>query len=628
MNVFEDLVVELQEENLLEKPAIEPSSELSVPDYDDELHETEMPDSSYELPAYGEPRADSDGSYESVVEPEQPVQYSEEQIAASYEAAIHDTEEPVVKEYEQYVAESLLAEQPIAESEPMDEPQLPIYEQPTDHQIQDQIEDQPVAHEEVPQPAEVQAAAPTEQPQDKRVRKGKEFFKKRAMGEVSSLQMVEHVVTGVEREYLKIIPRSYDDFNAKKALNIFLQVAEGESSEEHASAEFTLMQETESWCSALATRDRDIPASALRQYCERSRPALSSQALLGLARFYRNLPYSEAVRSKFDFVITRLFSRAVAQEKRVCLFKRDEMLTHINTLYSDWSSIPLYTADDDESKVMLTALSFEDLAIEAENVSVFDQLIESDFFGRLRMFKESISELFYAPQVTAAAIDCNIRIGNAYVELIDRERRKQDVAAMHTKFESIDQMAISEATGRSLGLEELLVELSRNAEVHIPMAAEVRAEPEIDYSEPVETKEKPVKVANENSFIQRLKANAFSVNRWFLAAAIVMIAASFGLYTWANFVTDEKISSSGVAQVEIENTKLQEHLRIARISGETFYGQLLPSWDVLPKEKRQEYLQTVLKIAQEKGCTQVNLISKDGKTAAYASATKLDVVMP
>ncbi|MBP7415268.1 MAG: hypothetical protein WBC19_10115 [Pyrinomonadaceae bacterium] len=622
MNVFEDLVVELQEENLLEKPVSEPLSERSVPDHDDEIHETEMPNPSHDLSEYGERDLVGDEMHDNVTESVLTEPYSEQYVAASssYETAIHDTEEPVVKEY----AENNFASIEAPHVAPAPQPEILVH-----------YEDQPVQdHEDVPPAADVEAGpaaegeTQVEQPQDKRIRKGKEFFKKRAMGEVSSLQMVEHVLTGVEREYLKMVPRAYDDFNAKKALNIFLQVTESESSEEHASAEFTLMQETESWCSALANRDRDILVSSLRQYCERSRPALSSQALLGLARFYRNLPYSEAVRSKFDFVITRLFSRAVAQEKRICLFKRDEMLTHINTLYSDWSSVPLYTADDDESKVMLTALSFDDLAIEAENASVFDQLIESDFFGRLRMFKESISELFYAPQVTAAAIDCNIRIGNAYVELIDRERRKQDVSAMQTKFESIDQMAISEVTGRSLGLEELLVELSRDAEINIPMAEEVRVEPEIDYSEAVEVKEKPVKVVNENSYFQRLKANAFSVNRWFLAASIVLIAASFGLYTWANFVTDEKVSSSGVAQVEIENTKLQEHLRIAKISGETFYGQLLPSWDVLPKEKRQEFLQVVLKTALEKGCTQVNLISKDGKSAAYATATKQEVVMP
>lgn len=611
MNVFEDLVVELQEENLLEKPVSEPESEEAVQAFDHEIDETEMPNSGYDLPDRG-------GSYESSVAHSFEQSYSEEQFVEPDDLAIHDTEEPVVKESEVEHAETF-EDHPTNPQPEMAEPAELI--EMTD-------DDATAAAPETPAENIDQEPPPAEKPQDKRVKRGKEFFKKRAMGEVSSLQMVEHVLTGVEREYLKMMPRTYDDFNAKKALNIFLQVAEAEDSEQHAGAEFTLMQETESWCSALADRDRDIPVSSLRQYCERSRPALSSQALLALARFYRNLPYSEAVRSKFDFVITRLFSRAIAQEKRVCLFTREETLTHINTLYSDWSSIPLYTADDDESKVMLTALSFEDLAIEAENASNFDQLIENDFFGRLRMFKESISELFYAPQVTAAAIDCNIRIGNAYVELIDRERRRQDVAAIHTKFESVDQMAISEATGRSLGLEELLGELSRHAEIEPPPVEENDPADEIEYAEVPDAPVPKAKVVDENSFLQRIKANAFSVNRWFLAAAIIIVAASIGLYSWANFAVEENVSRAGVAQVEIENTKLQEHLRIAKISGETLYGQLLPSWDVLPKEKRLEFLQLVLKAAQEKGCTQVNLISKDGKSAAYANATKLDVVMP
>ncbi|MEQ1921925.1 MAG: hypothetical protein ABL952_05405 [Pyrinomonadaceae bacterium] len=620
--MFEDLVVELQEENLLEKPDSVQSSDQSDTEYSDELDVTEMPNNGYGLPYDERVPPNAEGQYNGgEVVPE--LSYSEQYIAASDEAAIHDTEEPIVTQPE---AQPGISEFDNAEhTAPVE---LDSYEQVQERSSDTQIlDEQPAQNEPLPT-APVEQAVPAEKPQDKRVQRGKEFFKKRAMGEVSSLQMVEHVLTGVEREYLKMMPRTYDDFNAKKALNIFLKVAEGENTEEHAGAEFTLMQETESWCSALAARDRDIPVSSLRQYCENSRPALSSQALLALARFYRNLPYSEAVRSKFDFVITRLFSRAVALEKRICLFKRDEMLGHINTLYSDWSSIPLYTADDDESKVMLTALSFEDLAIEAENASAFDQLIENDFFGRLRMFKEGISELFYAPQVTAAAIDCNIRIGNAYVELIDRERRRQDVAAMHTKFENIDQMAISEATGRSLGLEELLQELSRQVEVEVPHVEESDPSNEIEYFEEPESAEPAVKVVDKNSFLQRLKANAFSVNRWFVAAAVVIIVASVGLYSWANFAVEENVSRAGVAQVEIENTKLQEHLRIAKISGETFYGQLLPSWDVLPKEKRQEFVQLVLKAAQEKGCTQVNLISKDGKSAAYATATKLEIVMP
>ncbi|MFM9904006.1 MAG: hypothetical protein ACKVQJ_05475 [Pyrinomonadaceae bacterium] len=576
MNVFEDLVIELQEENLLEKTAINPGFERYGSG--DDLDITHVPNRSYDLPTY-----DDAGKTGPVIETMQGDDQTHYDMPAPAFIAVEESE-----------------------------PDMSIHETV------------------VPPPVE-------EKPQDRRPSNNREFFKKRAMGEVSSLQMVEHVVTGVEREYLKVVPKTFDDFNAKKALHTFLNADEGVNTEEHAAAEFTLMQETESWCTALARRDQGIPVSSLRQYCERSRPALSSQALLALGRFYRNLPYSEAVRSKFDFVITRLFSRSVGHEKRVCLFNREETLGHVNTLYSDWSSIPLYTADDDESKVMLTALSFDDLSIEAENASTFDQLLESDFFGRLRMFKESISELFYAPQVTAAAIDCNIRIGNAYVELIDRERLKQNSAAVQTKYIGVDDQTISEATGQTLQLVDLLRELSRPveqvvsepAETECPdenLGAETQFVSEPKVKEP-KAKEK-VKESEKPPFFQNLMANAFSVNRWFLAVAILLITASVGLYVWANFFVIEPVSNIGVKAFSVENSALKDHIKAARISGEIFYAQLLPSWDALPKEKRYEFLQAVFKAAQEKGCKQVNLIGKDGKIVGYASPTRLDVVMP
>ncbi|HLA95374.1 MAG TPA: hypothetical protein VK612_06615, partial [Pyrinomonadaceae bacterium] len=137
----------------------------------------------------------------------------------------------------------------------------------------------------------------------------RDFYRKRAMEEVSSLQMVEHVLSGIEREHMKMAPETYDDLAVKKALHKFLQVTSDVSSDEHSESEYVLMQETENWYSALAKRDSNISVANIRRFCENSRPILSSQALMALARFYRNSPYSEPVRGKFDFVMTRLFSR-------------------------------------------------------------------------------------------------------------------------------------------------------------------------------------------------------------------------------------------------------------------------------------------------------------------------------
>ena len=464
MNVFEDLIVELKEANLLEKTVMDVGSQPG--DTDVELYETAVAEGLETAEPQTEPEA----------------QNTPEQISFA----------------DDYLKTMELAEEQIDELEVIHTPDriaFPVPKKP--------------AHD-------------------------RQFFQKRAVDEVASLQVVEHVLTGVEREHLKTVPKAYDDLNAKKALHAFVQVSENVNSEEHAQVEFLLMQETESWCLALAERDRNISVAHIRRYCENSRPALSSQAMLALARFYRNLPYSESVRGKFDFVMTRLFSKSADGERRRLLFGRDEMLEHLTKLYSDWSSIPLYAADDDDSNILLTALSFEELAVEAESAETFDELIKSDFFGRQRLFKESISELFFAPIVTVGAIECNIRIGNVYVDLIDRERQKSDVASIESKYGDLYDQTISDAAGRTLDLVDLLRAVPVRS---VPVQVEMEPE-RIEYvktPEPVVV-EPPRKIAAEPaSFVRRMFTNAFSVNKWLLIVAIALAAMSV-VYVWADLI--------------------------------------------------------------------------------------------
>jgi hypothetical protein len=454
---------------------------------------------------------------------------------------------------------------------------------------------------------------------------GAEYFKKRAVNEVSGLQMVEHVFTGVEREYMKVVPKPFDDFNAKKALHTFVNIAAETGSDEYKAAEQALMQETEAWGMALTERDRNIAVSNLRRYCENSRPALSSQALLALARFYRNSPCSESVRAKFDFVITRLFSRPVQDEKRVCLFQRAEMVKHINTLYNEWSSVPLYAADEDESNVLLTGLSFDELAVEAEAAANFDQLTGSDFFGRVRLFKESISELFFAPTVTAAAIESNIRIGNAYVHLIDTERRKMDASSIESRYGSYDLQDVSDTTGRTFDLAELV----RQRELEVEARALAVSDP-ADGSPKTKTAGTAVlsDPGTKSWVAAKVVEGSRRVNRWLLITAVLMVFLTIGLYVWSDFLVVEKVSTVGVKKVDMEFTPMGEYVQTARISGETFYGLMLPTWDTLSKEKREEVLKKILDAGKDKGYKQVTLINKDGKQAAFASANRMEVMTP
>ncbi len=459
----------------------------------------------------------------------------------------------------------------------------------------------------------------------------REFYKKRAIGEMSNLQMVEHVLTGVEREYMKMIPKAFDDFGAKKALNALLQVADNVDSSRHSEAEFAIMEETEAWCTALAERDREIPVANLRRFCENSKPALSSQAMVALASFYRNLPYSETVRAKFDFLMTRLFSRIVAGNMRACLFTREEMTNHISLLYKEWSSVPLYMADDDESKVLLTALSFEELANEAENASSFDLLVANDFFGRLGMFKESVSEHFFAPNVTAAAIDCNVRVGNAYVKLIENERVKMDGQSLYAKFGAVDNLTVSDAAARTLEIVDILrkqrdfavKESEQSSSSDVP-PEDVRSFVSSEIAFDGASKESWLERAGNYKFI----ASVLSVNRWLLTASAILISLSIGVFAWTTIFVEPPAPDKSVVSVELPNSDLRKHLKTARVSGQNFYGLLLPSWDSLPKEKREDYLRTVFEFAQEKGCTQVNLLNSKGEPAGYANALKTDIIMP
>jgi hypothetical protein len=266
---------------------------------------------------------------------------------------------------------------------------------------------------------------------------------------------------------------------------------------------------------------------------------------------------------------------------------------------------------------------------EAENAANFDDLIESDFFGRLRLFKESISELFFAPEVAISAIEANITIGNSYVKLIDQERQKADAVVIQSKYGDLDDEMISDATSRTFELVELLRSQHDFEDEYFE---------EVEEAEPLEkiildtstksTEPEPQTNIALPGFFNNLKEKAFQVNRWLLAVSILLITASTGLYLWTEFVADEKLPTAYVQSVNLDNAVFKEHIKSAKVSGETFHGVVLPSWDSLSKEKREEVLKKILQAGPTMSYKQVNLTKPDGKTAGFASAKRVDVEMP
>jgi len=405
----------------------------------------------------------------------------------------------------------------------------------------------------------------------------REFYRKRAMDEVSSLQMVEHVLSGIEREHMKMTPVTFDDLAVKKALHKFLQVTGDFKSEEHGNSENALMQETENWSLALGKRDGNVSVANIRRFCENSRPVLSSQALMALARFYRNSSYSEPVRGKFDFVMTRLFSRDIGEERRKLLFGRTEMVGHIKTFYANWSSIALYTADDGEPGIAEAVSRFDAFVREAENAESFDVLITGDFFNRIRLFKEETNEMFFVADVAAAAIECNVRIGNRYVDLIRAERESNNVEKIEEKYGYSYDTIISNAASKTLLLVELLKD-EQLAGFEKPAALE---EVETKTVERRSYERAPVETAERSGFF-----DLFSVNKYLAAFTVLVVALSAGVYLWSeNFAGD---APTEVARdVDLGDSPLKQHIRTVRSSSETLYGVTQPTWDSMSADEQK-----------------------------------------
>lgn len=438
---------------------------------------------------------------------------------------------------------------------------------------------------------------------------GRDFYRKRAMDEVSSLQMVEHVLSGIEREYLKVIPATYDDLQAKKALHQFLQVQGEPDTTDYAEAEFSLMQETEAWSTALSDRDSKISVSYLRQFCENSRPVLSSQALIALGRFYRNASFSELSRAKFDLIMTRLFSRDSDDEKRRLLFSRVDMIGHLKTLYANWSSIALFSAEDDAVKIRAAVTAFDDRVSGAEKAETFEALIKNAFFDQIHEFKASTGEMFFTPEVVAAAIDANVRIGNIFVDLIRLERETTTFESVERKYGFEYDQIITDAAGKTLQLIEVLKNAPESEAGHTDGIA---ARPD---------KLSPAKKGKASS-------DLFRVNKWLLALTIAIVLAGVGVFFFSADSAATSTAAESANDVDLGNSELAQYVRSGRSTDETFYAITLPTWDQLSEDKKKEVLQMASAFAAERGLINVRLVNVRGNLEAFGLESRLEVLHP
>lgn len=417
-------------------------------------------------------------------------------------------------------------------------------------------------------------------------------YVQRLMKSVKSLQHVQQIISGVQREQMRDMPITYDTVAVKQALHKFAEAYEKSDVSESSAAESVLHEEIGKWHAILLGVDRKISVAHLRKYCEVTNPPLSDEAVTSLARFYRNSPFNEDARSKFDLVITRLFSKKVEDGKRTTVLHRDEILTRVKDLYAEWASVSLYNDENEDSEIILTAFKFEDFVVEANKVKTFDELIRNGFFKRIKNLKEKLQENFFSPLLVAVAVECNVLIGNRYVDLIHAEQKKaaeRNASRKSRKSQENPAEIISKPEGASLadlesmtsgGIAKMLLDGKR---------------------------------------------------KWFTIAALASVLLTVSLFTFGAFTGKkaelaESPFSKGGAAVNLEKSSFNSYIKSARIKGDMFFGTTTTAWDNLPYSKKEEMMKKLQLAGTERGYSQVQLLNPKGESVGFGSESGVNVI--
>jgi hypothetical protein len=207
----------------------------------------------------------------------------------------------------------------------------------------------------------------------------------------------------------------------------------------------------------------------------------------------------------------------------------------------------------------------------------------------------------------------NVLIGNRYVELLERERNEKSSEEIEGQYSFLLDQAISDATSKTLQLVELLKE--RNAVLNAALPVD-------------KTKEKlhvpEVKIEYKSASARSWRGGLFGVSWWLVAALLLVILSTAGLFAYAEFFSPQ-IPSASVQKVNLENSIFKDYLQAARINDQIFYGVVNASWDTMSSEKKQEILGNLLNVGKEKGFSKVQLLNSGGLTIGHASDTEIVV---
>ncbi|MFN7931394.1 MAG: hypothetical protein U0Y68_26375 [Blastocatellia bacterium] len=245
-------------------------------------------------------------------------------------------------------------------------------------------------------------------------------YLRRAIERMKSLQATDQILGCLEQARLQRKPEKLKLKSLVTGINsLNLALREGVEAKVHATRE-RVQQELERAVAQLTRRDARAMTYDLRRFCEAEPTVLDLNALAALASFYYALPLSEASRSKYDFVITQLFSIIDKQRQHHLKVGRPQIAKRLTAMCQAWGEAE-ERAEQNAARLAACLQQFDEFIAEVKTIPTLEVLVTSAFFQRVRDFKTSLGPLFFAPEVTAASVEANVTLANSFLLLLVKE---------------------------------------------------------------------------------------------------------------------------------------------------------------------------------------------------------------
>jgi hypothetical protein len=242
------------------------------------------------------------------------------------------------------------------------------------------------------------------------------------IGEIAiNYRVTEKILAEIERRLFNPDPVRFDIELVKASLSKLKALPPQTPSDEFLHIEFSLDQEFNLWRGLLEERDRHIETYHLRRFFDTANQEFDRAVFVALAYFYRSSPFFLAHLSKFDLVLTRLYSVG-SQPNRQPRLSRDELTADIAAMFRAWDDFDAPTETERPGRSAHIA-KLDEFILEAETLAEFEELVRSDIFERLRAYKRELGRECFEPEVAAVIIECNLVLGNVFNELLARANR-------------------------------------------------------------------------------------------------------------------------------------------------------------------------------------------------------------